>query len=83
LVALIILTILAPFVEIPIIDKALEKLGKEHPYITGIGTVLFGAWLLTDNFKDGNSDKWIRRIDYIKGILMVGLGFFHIIKPTF
>ena len=77
------MTILAPFVKIPIIDQAFENFGKEHPYITGLGTIIFCAWLITDNFKDGHSDKWIRRVDYIKGVLVVGLGFFHIIKPTF
>ncbi len=79
-IALIFLTIIAPFVEIPYIDKSLENFGRQHPLITGVGIVIFGIWLIFDNFRDGHSDKWIRRIDYMKGALMVGLGFFHVIS---
>jgi len=78
IIALVVLTIIAPFVEIPYIDRALENFGKKHPLLTGFGIMLFGLWLLIDNLKDGHSDKWIRGIDYVKGLTMLGLGFFHL-----
>ena len=80
IIGLTVLTLIAPFVEIPYLDKTLEKFGKDHPYITGGGTIIFGSWLFHDNFRNGRSEKWTRRKEYLTAIFLIGVGLYHIIK---
>lgn len=79
-IGLALLSFLAPFIEIPIIDDALEKFNNEYPIVSGIVLIAIGFFLLIHDIKDGHPIKSFRIGDRIRNLVFIGIGLFQIVN---
>ncbi len=68
------LTLISPFIDIPLLDPTLENFNKKHPIFSGAILAILGSYMFYQDIKDGHSIKSFRIGDRIRDLLIVGVG---------